>query len=699
MKKWGIKGRVMFLALMPAAVIAALLAFYFTRSRIDDLEQSLYDRGFAVARQLAPASEYGVFSGNREILQALADSAAREADVTAVSIADSAGKLLAVSGRPLHSFDAHGKGSGPGTAMAAKGNSLIFSAPVYFSETEVEDYFLGAADTDGARSRHAGGRKILGRVTVELSRASTLARKNQLLLNSLAITLLGLGASAFLALRMSRGVTRPIHRLAHVVEDIGAGALDVRADTCAGGELQTLENGINAMAEALKSAHDKMQEKILEATALLSYQATHDTLTGLVNRHEFDVRLERAVLGAKEQDRVHALCYMDLDQFKIVNDTCGHSAGDELLRQIALLLHSHVRERDTLARLGGDEFGLLLENCALDKAQAISEAVRQSVQDYRFIWQDKSFVIGASFGLVAVTQDSDSAASLLSTADAACYAAKDKGRNRVHVHQPGDGELARRHGEMHWVSRITRALEEDRFRLYYQAIVPLGQGGLPGTHFEVLLRMLDEERKEIIPPMAFIPAAERYNLMQGIDRWVIRNSFAMHGRIFSRRKGGDTCTINLSGASLCDEHFLGFAREQLALFEVDPQTICFEVTETAAIVNLSSAVELMRELKKTGCRFSLDDFGSGLSSFTYLKNMPVDYLKIDGVFVKNMVHDSIDFAMVQAINDVGHVMGLKTIAEFVENETTLDKLGIVGVDYVQGHLLGQPRPITELIGP
>jgi EAL domain-containing protein (putative c-di-GMP-specific phosphodiesterase class I) len=288
-------------------------------------------------------------------------------------------------------------------------------------------------------------------------------------------------------------------------------------------------------------------------------------------------------------------------------------------------------------------------------------------------------------------------AALLSTADAACYAAKDKGRNRIHVHRPGDGEMARRHGEMRWVSRITRALEEDRFQLYYQAIVPMGRDG-PGRHFEVLLRMLDEDEKEIIPPMAFIPAAERYNLMHGIDRWVIRNVFAVHGQIFKHGNKGGTCAINLSAASLCDEQFLDYTREQLKQYAVDPRTICFEVTETAAIVNLSSAVELMQELKKTGCRFSLDDFGSGLSSFTYLKNLPVDYLKIDGMFVRNMACDSIDFAMVQAINNVGHVMGLKTIAEFVENDGILDKLGGIGVDFVQGYLLGRPRPLVELIG-
>lgn len=700
MKHWGIKGRVVLLALGPAAVIAVSLAWYFTSSRINDLERSLTDRGLAVARQLAPAAEYGVFSGNRDILEGLANSAKREADVTGVVIADAGGTILATAGRPSVAARIASMRGGAVVEAVSDGNDLIFGVPVLQSETRVTD-FPGDHLNLGVDTLDLHRPSVLGRVTVEISRLPTVARRNELLFNSLLITLLGLTATALLALRMSRGVTDPIYALAQAVERIRGGDFDVQVGTGAGGELQVLEDGVNAMAASLKSARDDLQERVREATARLSYQATHDTLTGLVNRREFDARLERAAASSSSQGSVHALCYMDLDQFKIVNDTCGHDAGDELLRQISELMQGRLRERDTLARLGGDEFGLLLENCPLDMAYSIVESLRQAVQDYRFAWGERVFSVGASFGLLAVTDESGNAASLMSAADAACYTAKDMGRNRIHLHRPGDGELARRRGEMQWVSRITHALEEDRFELYYQTIMPLSatESAEEGTHFEILLRMRGEDGVAVIPPMAFIPAAERYNLMRQLDRWVISRAFFLHARIprVADAVHPLTCTVNLSGASLCDEHFLAFVRDQFAHTGVIPSSICFEITETAAIINLRAAVELMTELKKDGCRFSLDDFGSGLSSFTYLKNLPVDYLKIDGAFVKDMASDPIDFAMVQSINRIGHVIGLRTVAEFVESEAVLRQLKEIGVDYAQGNWIHQPRPIQELV--
>ncbi len=429
---------------------------------------------------------------------------------------------------------------------------------------------------------------------------------------------------------------------------------------------------------------------------LLSYHATHDALTGLVNRREFERRLADLLVRAKNLGQQHAFCYLDLDQFKVINDTCGHAVGDKLLRQLTYLLQEGMRESDTLARLGGDEFGVLLEGCPLDRALQIAESLRQIVKDFRFSWEGHPFDLGASIGLVIIDADSVSIEEVMSEADAACYAAKEKGRNRVQVFRPGNLELARRHGEMQWVSRISHALEENRFVLYCQTIAPLD--GKLERHCEILLRLLDEEGK-LVPPLDFIPAAERYNLMPAIDRWVIQNGLSAIGQHLRGHpeQAGEVFCINLSGASLGEEKLEHFISDQLALHQVPPSLICFEVTETAAIANLDQAAALIKTLRAKGCRFALDDFGSGLSSFRYLKLLPVDYLKIDGAFVKDMADDPVDYAMVQAINTVGHVMGIKTIAEYVENDAILEKVRELGVDYAQGYGIRKPCPMNQCL--
>jgi len=694
MNHWGIKGKVLFLALAPAALIAVVLAAHFVNSRILDLEQSLHDRGLAIARQLAPASEYGVFSGNREILQRLTSAGQKEADVNWVAITDIDNSILAQSGKPGQLPQLLSTHAGLNLAMSENVDTLIFSAPVVLSQIEIEDI---AADALGAVKNKTTQMHNIGRVYVEMSRDNTVRRKNELMRNGLIITLLGLFVSGVFAYRMSHQVTRPIQRLSDAVQKIGDGDLDVRVAEVSSGELQVLERGINSMAVALKMSHEHLQDRIDEATSRLSYQAAHDALTGLPNRREFEVRLERALKTARDLNEEHTLCYLDLDQFKIVNDTSGHVAGDELLRQLAALLQARLRDRDTLARLGGDEFGVLLENCNLQQAQPIAELLRQLVKEFRFVWHDKSFAIGVSIGLVPITAESDGLSSLLSYADAACYAAKDRGRNRVHVYQAEDADLVKRQGEMQWVTLITRALEENRMRLYVQPILPLHPHTEADTHYEILLRMLGDDG-ELVLPMAFIPAAERYSLMPSIDRWVIGAVFTAFPALFPHAQDGKSiCTINLSGHSLCDEKFLDFIERQFNINQIPCAAICFEITETAAITNLTEAIRFIHALKAKGCKFSLDDFGSGLSSFTYLKNLPVDYLKIDGAFVKDMEIDPMDRAMVESINHIGHVLGLKTIAEYVESEIILDHLKQIGVDYVQGNWLIEPQPLSTLL--
>jgi diguanylate cyclase (GGDEF)-like protein/PAS domain S-box-containing protein len=428
-------------------------------------------------------------------------------------------------------------------------------------------------------------------------------------------------------------------------------------------------------------------------TRQLSYQASHDMLTGLYNRLKFEEYLEEALLNVKEEKRTHSLCYLDLDQFKLVNDTCGHVAGDELLRQLPELFHKVLRSGDIVARLGGDEFGILLENCELSQATVIADKIRQEIKDFRFMWQEKVFTIGVSIGVVGIDENTTEMSKIMSAADLACYAAKDTGRNRVHVYERSDELVSEKHGEMHWTGRITKAMEEERFRLFRQPIV--GITGDNNQHYEVLIRMIDEEGG-IVPPGAFIPAAERYNLMAGIDRWVINEVFQMiaENDPADPIKGTDkVISINLSGDSLNDDNLYSFIISLKDKYGISLNNVCFEITETVAISNLVKATTLINDLKKHGCRFSLDDFGSGLSSFAYLKNLPVNYIKIDGSFVKDVSRDPVDRAMVVSIQQMGRAMKLNTIAEWVEDEETLVALKDIGVNYVQGYHLGRPEAI------
>ncbi len=439
--------------------------------------------------------------------------------------------------------------------------------------------------------------------------------------------------------------------------------------------------------------HDVSESR--ELNRRLSYHASHDILTGLVNRAEFEKRLERALKSAKAREASYALCYLDLDQFKIVNDSCGHSAGDALLGQLGALLKSKIRWRDTLARLGGDEFGVLLESCNLDEAMKTAEILRVAIGEFKFMWDDRGFRLGVSIGVVPISADSEDVASLLTAADSACAAAKDAGRNRILSYQENDIELMRRRREMQWAARIKNALEDDRFELFRQTILPL-QKEEPGAHYEILLRMRDETGG-IVKPGLFIAAAERYNITPSIDRWVITNAFRWLVSEADERERLALCSINLSGQSLGDDKFLPFVIDQFQMSGLDATKICFEITETAAIASFSQANRFINALKELGCKFALDDFGTGLSSFGYLKHFPVDFLKIDGSFVKEILHDPIDREMVRSINEIGHLTGKKTIAEFAENEEIITMLRGMGIDYAQGYGVSEPKRVVRAV--
>jgi len=424
-----------------------------------------------------------------------------------------------------------------------------------------------------------------------------------------------------------------------------------------------------------------------EMTRQMAHQASHDVLTGLLNRREFEQRLERAIQDAVFGSVEHALCYIDLDQFKVVNDTCGHIAGDELLRQVTAELKKHVRESDSLARLGGDEFGLLLVGCPLDRAQELADRLREVIAGYVFNWEQQSFKIGASIGVVAIDRNSSSLAEVLSAADSACYAAKESGRNRIYVYRPDDKVVMRNMSEMNWTLRIRRALEQNGFILFYQTIESLSDP--EDLHCEILLRMINEEG-EIVAPGAFIPAAERFGLMGEIDLWVVARSLEI---IAAGKNNFSSYAINLSGQTLGNPSAMNRIIESIDNSGVDPARICLEITETAMITNFSSAGKYIRVLRGMGCQFALDDFGTGLSSFSYLKSLPVDRLKIDAHFIRDIAEDVVSATMVQSINTVGHAMKLTTVAEGVEDSKLISILQEIGIDLVQGYALSMPTPL------
>lgn len=465
--------------------------------------------------------------------------------------------------------------------------------------------------------------------------------------------------------------------------------LSLRLDSIA----SPIRNRPGNVVGAVMVFRDVTESYLLEQK--LEYQARHDALTGLTNRAVFEERLKCVLDEELHHTLPYSLCYIDLDQFKVINDTCGHVAGDQLLRSIAGIMLNKIRKHsDTLARFGGDEFVLLLEDCGIDQASRIANDICEAIQEYRFVYENKTFVIGASIGVVPITVDACTMDSALARADSACYMAKEKGRNRVHIYRADDEELMHRYGEMHVISQINQACEEDHFALYFQEIKSLTDE-YEGLHFEILLRMQDGSGGWVAPGF-FLPAAERYNIAAKIDRWVVKRVMVWLNDHRDQLDELAMCSINLSALSLCDDQFIHYVEQLLQQYEVPGEKICFEITETAVISNHAQASTFVTAMKGYGCKFALDDFGSGMSSYAYLKRLEVDYLKVDGLFVRDVLHDPVDHAMVKSINEIGHVFGLKTIAEYVESEAVLDEMREIGLDFIQGYVNGKPAPLTEL---
>ena len=696
MKNLGIKSRVIFLGTIPALLFAIILVGYAITNIFGVLDQSLEDRGKVIASQLAPAAEYGVISGNSQVLQRLVQQAlSNEQDLRTVMVVDSQGLTLALSGRELPKALIT-KIINEKLEQIPQEKGIIFTFPIYRSLVEIDDFSNLSSKELEQKMSYIPER--IGQVYVELSNQTLQNIKQDLIVKIFLTAIFGLILSGLLAWKLGRNITKPIQEIAQAVNRIGEGVFSHTIMENSSGELKTLQKGFNSMSSSLKHAYDGMQEKINDATSMLRHQAQHDDLTGLINRREFEVRLERCLKSVHENNAQHIFCFLDLDQFKLVNDTCGHSAGDELLKQVSILLANKMRERDTLARLGGDEFGLLIENCTLVDANQINNALLKTIRDYRFIHDDKIFNIGVSIGVVVINQSFENVSEIIHAADLACYSAKSAGRNQSFLFNPGDVEVVRQRSAVESISDITDEIDDEQFMLYCQPIVPITSVATQVQHYEILLRKIDLDGK-IILPTTFIPSAERYHLMPNIDRWVIKNVFLAYQKLLeiNAEKCNYIFSINLSGTSLGDKSLLNFIQDMFIKYSIPPESICFEITETAAIVNLKNTILLFSALRKLGCSFALDDFGSGMSSFTYLKNFDVDYLKIDGTFVKEMHINKIDHAMVRSIHSVAEAMNIKTVAEFVENEAILSELKSIGVHYGQGLYLGAPVTVNGLI--
>ena len=470
------------------------------------------------------------------------------------------------------------------------------------------------------------------------------------------------------------------------------------------GTLSVFDEAPKVLAESQREALRKLADVVVRlrrdiearrrAEETLSWQATHDVLTELGNRRHFEAELARHIEAARAGQCSHAVLFVDLDQFKVVNDTCGHAAGDALLRDLARLLAGKMRRGDCIARLGGDEFGLVLANCDLLRAQHVAAQILSTIRSFRFAWQGQVFNLGASIGIAPVSAESRDVTAVMGAADTACYIAKDKGRNQVQVYRDTDEEVSLRRGEMGWVSRLTRGLEDNRFHLHSQRVVALSERHRDGEYVELLLRLRDEHGRTALPS-AFIPAAERYQLMPRIDRWVVEKALSCLGRM---GPGGvhPRFGINLSGVSLGDPAFGDFVEERCEASRAAAGRVCFEITETAAIRNLAVAARFIERFRALGCRFALDDFGMGVSSFAYLRSLPVDYVKIDGSFVRGSGEDPVNAAVVDAIARLAKAVGAYTVAESVESRASLERMAALGVDFAQGHALHRPEPYADL---
>lgn len=630
-------------------VVAIISMGLGTHHRESEIREQLKVQSFRTVEILSASALEAVISEDIAILDSLVrEIAALDVDIHTIAIRNESEQILVKHTRSI--------------------NALPEDAYTYNHDIDFEGEKFGSISVSWDLVR------LMAEVDKRLVREQV-----QLILSLLTLTLLSLFLLHVL-------VVAPVNKLRDRLLSHSKGQTPQPLALRSSREMAMLADAVNELGKAVNDSRTLSQE--------LEYRANHDRLTGLTNRSAFEAALTQRLKERTEADAEDTLLYFDLDQFKIVNDTSGHAAGDVLLQQLSTILKKIVRNDDIFARLGGDEFAVLLKGVPLEHALDTAERFRATAEAYRFSWHEQSFSVEASIGVVPITGTGHTLEGVLAAADEACYAAKDGGRNRVHVFQEHDKAVSRRRYEMSWVPRVRDAIETSSLLLYGQVIEPAVYDENESRRLEVLVRMLSNEG-ELLAPGSFLPAAERYGLVQHVDRWVLTHTLDWLSDFVQHGHAPPLCAINLSGKSISDTDFCQFVLEAVQNTAVPSSTICFEITETAAVANFPTATKFMNAVKELGCSFALDDFGAGMSSFTYLKNLPVDYIKIDGSIVRDLLTDETSTVMVRAIGDIARAMGIQSIAEFVENDELRNKLATLGIDYVQGYGIGHPQPLSE----
>lgn len=682
---FNLRQRLLVLSLLPSALLAIVLVTYFTVSGIRALEGELRQRGLAVVSYLAPVSEYGVIAGQLENLQGLAQATIQQSGVKAAVVVGQGGKPLAVSGRvSLSSDDLKKVLESPGP-VAESDSWIAFAAPIRRSLADADVLF------DPAGSRAAP--ETIGQIFVEFDKNDLISQQNQLLRRGILIILGGLLLVAMLAIAIADTLTRPVHRLLEAVRAMTHGHFETRVkEYTTIGEVAELERGFNDMAERIEEVHQTMQQRIEEATAQLAFQARHDPLTGLVNRREFEARLEKAISVVQAGGAESSVLFIDLDRFKPVNDTCGHLAGDELLRQISRLFQGRLREEDTLARIGGDEFAVLLCNCVGSRAVQVAQDLCGLASAYRFIWQDKVLSIGASIGLTPINREVRSVVEAIGAGDAACYAAKDEGRNRVHV-QEATTPTNRRQDSHPWQERITKAFTTGQLLADAMPLMALDDRKEPIQFAEVCPR-LDDHMLPAISSTVLMDAAERYDLAATIDQHII--GITLHGLARAMAHSRNMrCLLPLSSTSVRNRNTLKILGEMIKSDRLQGSNLYFQLTEDTAVQFGTQAIELTHGLRRLGCHIVLSDFGGGFASFSHLRSIHPDAVKISRSLTRDLATSRSSLALLRAIQEIAVDLGIDTIAEGVNDSATVKLMADLGITWAQGDALAPSEPFEN----
>lgn len=681
MTRLTLRHRLLLLTLLPSMLIAIALVAYFTASGIRTLEGELRIKGLATVRYLAPISEYGIIAGQSEALHGLAQATVQEPGVKAAIIVNQKGRTIAVSGRVSLAAETLRQTLPEPGQVAETADWIAFAAPVRRSLNEVDPLFESQSGKPAAP-------EVIGHVFVEFDKTELAERQRELLHRGLLIVGIGLLLLAGLAITIADNLSQPVQRLVKAVRDMSSGQLDTRVPITSSGEIGVLENGFNEMAARVEEVHHSMQARIEEATTQLAFQARHDALTGLLNRREFEHRLGKALASVQTGGEEFAVLFLDLDRFKQVNDTCGYLAGDELLRQFALLFQGRLRDEDTLARLGGDEFCIMLANCSGTRANQVAEDLCGLAAAYRFIWQDKVFAIGTCIGVTSVNRKVRHINEILAAGDAACHRAKESGRNRV-CEQEITPSPERRQEASNWASRIAIALAENRLLIEALPLRPLQQG--TNNHIVELTARLNEAGQPPVTLSALLDAAERYDLAPSIDQRLIDTAIAAQSR--ARRQHRNLfCLIPLSRASVADQGTVDYIARNLAGHNLSGNRLCFVFSEDIMSLQTSQAMAFSHQIRALGCHIGLNDFGGGLSSFSHLPSINPSHVKLSHSLTRDLGGNRASTALLRAVLEITADQHIQSIAEGVDDTDTLNQLKDLGIDFALGKVIAPSEP-------